>query len=97
MEWTGRNYFSHPFTNLSVFSLPCAVHRSKVGHVPISGGIGHGGHRHYGIWGIIGILVGLGGFIIVSKLADAVRILRRISNTLERIEKQMEEPVIEVR
>jgi len=47
--------------------------------------------------GIIGILVGLGGFIIVSKLADAVGILRRISNTLGRIEKQMEEPVIEVR
>ncbi len=47
--------------------------------------------------GIIGILVGLGGFIIVSKLANAVRILNRISNTLERMEKQMEEPVIEVR
>jgi hypothetical protein len=45
---------------------------------------------------IIGILVGLGEFIIVSKLANAVRILGRISNTLDRIEKQMEEPVIQV-
>jgi hypothetical protein len=46
--------------------------------------------------GIILILVGLGEFIIVSKLGNALRILGRISNTLERIEKQMEEPVIEV-
>jgi hypothetical protein len=46
--------------------------------------------------GIIGIVVGLGEFIIVSKLANAVRILRTISNTLERIEKQMEEPDIQV-
>ncbi len=46
--------------------------------------------------GIIGIVVGLGEFIIVSKLANAVRILVRISNTLERMEKQMEEPDIQV-
>ncbi|MGO9570335.1 MAG: hypothetical protein ACLP5H_22620 [Desulfomonilaceae bacterium] len=46
---------------------------------------------------VIGIVVGLGEFIIVRKLANAVRILGRISNTVERMEKQMEEPVIEVR
>jgi hypothetical protein len=45
---------------------------------------------------IIGILVGVGGFIIVSKLANAARILGRISNTLGRIGKQMEDPVIQV-
>jgi hypothetical protein len=47
--------------------------------------------------GIITILVGLGQFILVRKLANAVILLGRIGNTLERIEKQMEEPVIEVR
>jgi hypothetical protein len=46
--------------------------------------------------GGIGILVGLGQFIMVSKLANAVTILERISNTLERIEKQMEEPDVQV-
>jgi len=46
--------------------------------------------------GIIGIIVGLGEFIIVSKLSNAVRLLVRISNALERIEKQMEEPDIQV-
>jgi hypothetical protein len=46
--------------------------------------------------GGIGILVGLGEFIMVSKLANAVTMLERISNTLERIEKQMEEPDVQV-
>ncbi len=80
------------------FSLHCVVRSSKVGtHIRIQEGLVMELIVIIAILvGIIGILVGLGEFILVSKLANAVRILGRISNTLERIEKQMEEPDIQI-
>jgi hypothetical protein len=86
------------FSNRCIFPLRYAIRGSKVGaririqegpvmEVIVIIGILVGG---------IGVLVGLGEFVMVSKVANAVTILGRISDTLDRIEKQMEEPDIQV-